>query len=159
MLNDKTIDDVVEGLNEHAVQIMTRHSIPMVDLYAPIIAACGAVPQTKCWGQKGCWSPHCPCAGKPSNCCPATGGVHCESRDSCPVGTCPCMDAAQPRAIDKADTCGYAWLTNGTLVPALRALLPTRSDDDNNATTVPPLPLVVADDPVQAHVDVVHAGD
>ena len=42
---------------------MRRHSVPMVDLHAPIIQQCGAVPQKSCWNQTGCWSPHCPCQG------------------------------------------------------------------------------------------------
>ena len=34
--------------------------IPQVDLHKPIIDKCGAAPQASCFGQVGCWSPHCP---------------------------------------------------------------------------------------------------
>jgi len=39
---------------------MTPLGIPQVDLHKPIIEKCGPVPQASCFGQVGCWSPHCP---------------------------------------------------------------------------------------------------
>jgi hypothetical protein len=133
MLNSKIIDDVVVGLNAHAVAIMQKHGVPTVDLFAAITTECGAAPQASCFGQKGCWSPHCPCSGSPANCCP-NFGLNCTHETGCPAHTCPCFDEAevprQPDAIKADDrmngrhhTCGYEWLANGTLVPALDALL------------------------------------
>jgi hypothetical protein len=80
-----------------------------------------AVPEAGCWGQKGCWSPHCPCKSS-SNCCPCTvrdftfdtrvwyyghfldshlggwilaqppGNCPCSPASSgCPAGSCPCL--------------------------------------------------------------------
>ena len=123
VLNDKTIDDVVVKHNKQAVEIMNRHRVPMVDLHGPIIAQCGAVPQAECWGQKGCWSPHCPC-GSSTNCCPCTppSNCPCGAASGCPTGSCPCA-AAQAR---NGSVCGYGWLANSTIIPALEALLPKR---------------------------------
>jgi hypothetical protein len=123
------------GLNTQAAAIMDRHQIPTVDLHSPIIAQCGAVPQASCWGQTGCWSPHCPCSHS-SNCCPCTPPSNCPcTNSSCPVGSCPCAAALADDDDDDDDgkgamvaapgsVCGYGWLANGTIVPALRSLLP-----------------------------------
>jgi hypothetical protein len=62
-LCNKPIDDIQKALNAQAAAIMKKHSIPTVDLYAAITAKCGAVPQAECFGEKGCFCPHCPGSG------------------------------------------------------------------------------------------------
>lgn len=123
MLNDKTIDDVVVQHNKQAVEIMRRHDVPMVDLHAPIIKQCGAVPQASCWNQTGCWSPHCPCKGVSNNCCPCTppSNCPCGTSSGCPIGSCPCVASASGGSV-----CGYGWLANSTIIPAISALLPQK---------------------------------
>ena len=133
MLNDKTIDDVVVQHNKQAVEIMQRHNVPMVDLHAPIIKQCGAVPQATCWNQTGCWSPHCPCKGTSTNCCPCTPPSNCPCgvASGCPAGSCPCAAAAAAATKSLArgggSVCGYGWLANSTIIPAIAALLPKES--------------------------------
>ena len=56
---NKPIDDIQRALNAQAVAIMAEAKIPTVDLYAAITGKCGAVPQAECFGQKGCFCPHC----------------------------------------------------------------------------------------------------
>ena len=63
VLNNNTTDAVVLELNEQAQNIMDSFGVPTLDMHAPIIAKCGAVPQASCFGEKGCWSPHCIGAG------------------------------------------------------------------------------------------------
>lgn len=61
MLNNAAADGIITGiLNPAAGAIMTSFGIPQVDLHKPIIDKCGAVPQASCFGENGCWSPHCP---------------------------------------------------------------------------------------------------
>jgi hypothetical protein len=60
MLNDVAIDDVVVAHNALAEALMANYSIPTLDLHQPIIDKCGPVPQASCFGESGCWSPHCP---------------------------------------------------------------------------------------------------
>lgn len=57
------IDAIQVALNEQAKDIMAKHHIPTVDLYAAITGECGAVPQPECFGRKGCFCPHCPGEG------------------------------------------------------------------------------------------------
>ena len=60
-LNAVATDNIITGiLNPAAAKIMTPYGIPQVDLHKPIIDKCGAAPQASCFGQTGCWSPHCP---------------------------------------------------------------------------------------------------
>ena len=47
-------------LNTAASAIMAAASIPVVDVHSAIIAKCGAVPQAQCFGETGCFCPHCP---------------------------------------------------------------------------------------------------
>ena len=59
--NSAAADGIITGiLNPAAAAIMTPLGIPQVDLHKPIIEKCGPVPQASCFGQVGCWSPHCP---------------------------------------------------------------------------------------------------
>ena len=61
MLCDAQSDAVITGtLNTAATSIMAAAGIPTVDLHAAVVAKCGPVPQASCFGQKGCWCPHCP---------------------------------------------------------------------------------------------------
>lgn len=78
-MDDPFTNTIVVKNNQNAVAIMTKHGVKTVDLNSPILKACGPVPQASCFGQKGCWSPHCPPA--------------------------------------------YSWLTNTTILPAIKALL------------------------------------
>ena len=137
----QVVDDVVVEHNKQAVAIMARLAVATVDLHGPITSQCGAVPQTSCWNQTGCWSPHCPC-GSSSNCCPCTppSNCSCGSRSSsCPAGSCPCA-AGAASAFTTAGVCGYGWLANSTIIPALEKLLPkkrtaSKHDDDAAGAT------------------------
>ena len=62
-LCNKPIDDIQRGLNMQALAIMEKAGIPTVDLYAAITGKCGTVPQAECFGEKGCFCPHCPAHG------------------------------------------------------------------------------------------------
>jgi len=54
-------DDVIAGiLNVNASAIMGAYGIPVVDAHTPIIEKCGAVPTQSCFGETGCFCPHCP---------------------------------------------------------------------------------------------------
>ncbi|EGD77889.1 hypothetical protein PTSG_09523 [Salpingoeca rosetta] len=53
-------DDIVLRLNKQAIALMRSHSIPTVNLHSAIVNKCGPVPQSECFGQQGCWCPHCP---------------------------------------------------------------------------------------------------
>ena len=53
------IDHIQQGLNAQAAAIMKQKGIPTVDLYKAITGKCGAVPQSECFGEKGCFCPHC----------------------------------------------------------------------------------------------------
>jgi acyl-CoA thioesterase-1 len=59
-LCNKPIDDIQVQLNSQAVAIMKDAGIPTVDLYHAITGKCGPVPTASCFGQKGCYCPHCP---------------------------------------------------------------------------------------------------
>ena len=62
-LDNATINGVIKGLNEQAMEIMRAKRIPTVSLYDAITGWCGQPPQRHgCWGQRNCWSPHCPCS-------------------------------------------------------------------------------------------------
>ena len=63
VLNNNDTDSVVLELNAQARHIMYEFGVPTPDMHAPIVAKCGAVPQDTCFGEKGCWSPHCVGAG------------------------------------------------------------------------------------------------
>jgi hypothetical protein len=43
-----------------AEAIMTKYKIPTVDMHAAITGQCGPAPNQTCFGQKGCFCPHCP---------------------------------------------------------------------------------------------------
>eukprot|EP00938_MAST-03A_sp_MAST-3A-sp1_P005025 g5025.t1 len=60
MMNSKTVDDIVLKNNANAQELMNRFNISTIDLHAPIVNSCGAVPQASCMGVESCWSPHCP---------------------------------------------------------------------------------------------------
>ena len=63
VLNNNATDALVLELNAEAQTIMYGFGVPTLDMHAPIIAKCGPVPQASCFGEKGCWSPHCVGAG------------------------------------------------------------------------------------------------
>lgn len=56
-------DAVVRSNNKAAVAIMSKYSIPMVDMHQLIIDQCGPAPNMTCFGQSTCFCPHCPQAG------------------------------------------------------------------------------------------------
>jgi len=56
-------DGCVQTLNHWADEIMEAAGIPVLPTYEHVINECGAAPQSQCFGQKGCWCPHCNDAG------------------------------------------------------------------------------------------------
>lgn len=60
-------DGCVQTLNNWADEVMAAAGIPVLPTYEHVIAQCGAAPQAQCFGQKGCWCPHCndQCVFKP----------------------------------------------------------------------------------------------
>jgi hypothetical protein len=63
MLNNAATDAVVMSNNRDAASIAAEAGIPTLDMHAAVVGKCGAVPQDGCFGQKGCFSPHCVPAG------------------------------------------------------------------------------------------------
>ena len=64
MLDNAQTDAVITGtLNAQAAKIMADAGIPTLDMHAAITAKCGAAPQKQCFGETGCFSPHCVPAG------------------------------------------------------------------------------------------------
>jgi hypothetical protein len=59
MLCNMVADGNVVALNNAAAAIMAKHGVPTVDNHSPIIAKCGAVPTSVCFGVHGCFCPHC----------------------------------------------------------------------------------------------------
>ena len=53
------IDAIQVDLNKQAISIMAEANVPTVDLYSAITSKCGPVPTSECFGQKGCFCPHC----------------------------------------------------------------------------------------------------
>ena len=62
-LNNVTLNDNVQKINQKAIEIMKKFNIEIIDLYTPIINKCGPVPKNECFDIEECWSPHCPNAG------------------------------------------------------------------------------------------------
>ena len=62
-LCNAAVDGIQADLNKQAVEIMKTAGIPTVDLYKAITTKCGPVPTATCFGQKGCFCPHCTGAG------------------------------------------------------------------------------------------------
>ena len=56
-------DGCVQNLNNQADAIMTAAGVPVLKTYEAVIAHCGPAPQAQCFGQNGCWCPHCTDAG------------------------------------------------------------------------------------------------
>ena len=53
-------DIIVNGtINPQAAEVMAAANVPVVDLHAAIVAACGPSPNSTCLGFSGCWCPHC----------------------------------------------------------------------------------------------------
>lgn len=53
-------DVIINGtINPEARAVMSAHAVPVVDVHAAIIRACGFAPNTTCLGFSGCWCPHC----------------------------------------------------------------------------------------------------
>ena len=59
-LCDSDANGCVENLNNQAFTIMGELGIPVVSAYNAIINECGAVPVQQCFGEAGCFCPHCP---------------------------------------------------------------------------------------------------
>ena len=53
------INDIQNGLNAQAKEIMQKAGIPTVDLYAAVTGECGPVPQPSCFNATECFCPHC----------------------------------------------------------------------------------------------------
>lgn len=60
MLCNVTGDGCVVANNNAAAAIMAAAGVPTVNLHDAIVAKCGPVPQASCFGEEGCWCPHCP---------------------------------------------------------------------------------------------------
>jgi hypothetical protein len=60
MLCDANADGCVVTGNNGAEQIMKGLNIPTVNLHDAIVNKCGPVPQSSCFGENGCFCPHCP---------------------------------------------------------------------------------------------------
>ena len=56
-------DGCVQNLNHQADAIMAAAGIPVLKTYEAVIQECGPAPQASCFGQAGCWCPHCTDAG------------------------------------------------------------------------------------------------
>ena len=52
-------DGCVRSLNNIASDVMQGAGIPVLSTYAAVVAKCGAAPQATCFGNAGCWCPHC----------------------------------------------------------------------------------------------------
>lgn len=63
MLCDPVGDGCVVNHNNVASGIMAQYGIPTVNLHDAIVAKCGPVPQSSCFGETGCFCPHCVSAG------------------------------------------------------------------------------------------------
>ena len=64
MLCNVSADGNVVALNNAARKIMSRHGVPMLDNYSPIVQQCGpSLPINSCFGIQKCFCPHCPTAG------------------------------------------------------------------------------------------------
>lgn len=60
MLCNKAIDNIQVELNTQAATLMAAEGIPTVDLHSAITTKCGPVPTAACFGETGCYCPHCP---------------------------------------------------------------------------------------------------
>ena len=56
-------DGCVQNLNNQADAIMATAGIPVLQTYEAVIQECGPAPQASCFGENGCWCPHCNDAG------------------------------------------------------------------------------------------------
>jgi len=63
MLCNTNSDGCVVNLNNQAKAIMDKYKIPTVDLHGAVVGYCGPVPQASCFGEDGCFCPHCVDAG------------------------------------------------------------------------------------------------
>lgn len=60
-LCDASVDAVItQKLNSVAASIAVNLGIWVVDAHSPIVTKCGAAPVQQCFGEKGCFCPHCP---------------------------------------------------------------------------------------------------
>jgi len=53
-------DGCVQSLNNAADAVMAAAGVPVIDPYGPIVAKCGKAPVQNCFGETGCFCPHCP---------------------------------------------------------------------------------------------------
>jgi hypothetical protein len=63
MLCKTQADADVSWLNEQAKAVMAKLGIPTVNLHDAVLAKCGPVPQSSCFGAKDCFCPHCAASG------------------------------------------------------------------------------------------------
>lgn len=63
MICKERADADTAWLNEQAKIIMTKHGVPMVNLYDAVVGECGPAPQESCLGFSGCFCPHCDSSG------------------------------------------------------------------------------------------------
>jgi hypothetical protein len=54
-----TSDGCIVSLNVAAKAIMDSLEIPTINLHDAVVKQCGPAPQTSCFGEVGCWCPHC----------------------------------------------------------------------------------------------------
>jgi len=60
-LCDIATDSIIHSqLNIQAAALMATFGIPVLDPYSAIVAKCGTAPVKSCFGENGCWCPHCP---------------------------------------------------------------------------------------------------
>ncbi len=60
-LCDASIDGIIHSiLNVNASALASTYGIPVVDPYSAIVEKCGKAPTQSCFGETGCWCPHCP---------------------------------------------------------------------------------------------------
>lgn len=62
-LCNTTSDGCVVSLNVAAKGIMDALEIPTIDLHAAVVNKCGPAPQSSCFGEAGCFCPHCVAPG------------------------------------------------------------------------------------------------
>lgn len=56
-------DWVVRDMNTHVKTYMDSVGVPTINLHDAVVSKCGPAPQASCFGQQGCFCPHCVPAG------------------------------------------------------------------------------------------------
>jgi hypothetical protein len=110
LATDQIISNI---LNVNASSIAAQYGIPVVDPYSAIVSKCGKAPVSSCFGEAGCWCPHCP----PVRLSPAAAAAI----PSAPQG--PSLTRALLGTAPLHPTQGYAWLAQTVFAPAIRRML------------------------------------